>query len=571
MLFPRVEECLDTLTDGDLVRLIVALLSLCGSLYATSGPGGRVMLDAHNAYPHQGRWKDRIDRALAAGLPVAIEQDLIWRADAAAGRPASVVAHEKPLTGDEPTLREHFFERVRPLVERAFQENRRDTWPVIVLQLDFKTNEPEHHTAVWNLLGEYESWITTAERTRESATPQPLEWKPLLVLTSGTNGQQEAFHDRVPAGGRLRLFGGAIVAPGSDSRTVPERMVAAPASNFRRWWNNAWSVVEDGGQRRAGAWTDADRRRLESLVRHAHTLGYWIRFYTLNGFPNGEEGDRQGTSAGYNFGAAEAVRARWRDCAAAGVDFIATDQYEELAAELRPASMEARLERWKLIQVIRLADSVHHVQGIDIEDGTLWVSSVDAAARKGFLSCFELPSGRLRKQVEVQEGSRIHPGGIALQGDAIWVPVAEYDRDGPTSIQRRDKETLALAGSFPVMDHIGCIAAGEGFLIGGNWDSRVLYRWTVSGELVGRCSNPGAAYQDLKLLNGELIGSGNLSRRRGAVEWRSPDDCRLLRRLETGVTSRGVPYTNEGMTFHNGRLYLLPEDNPSRLFVFSPQ
>ena len=29
--------------------------------------------------PIEGRWSDRIDRALATGLPVAIEQDLMWR------------------------------------------------------------------------------------------------------------------------------------------------------------------------------------------------------------------------------------------------------------------------------------------------------------------------------------------------------------------------------------------------------------------------------------------------------------------------------------------------------------
>ncbi len=39
-------------------------------------PGRRVLLDAHNAYPYQGGWSDRLDRALATGIPVAIEQDL---------------------------------------------------------------------------------------------------------------------------------------------------------------------------------------------------------------------------------------------------------------------------------------------------------------------------------------------------------------------------------------------------------------------------------------------------------------------------------------------------------------
>ena len=41
-------------------------------------PGSRVLLDAHNCYPYDGRWADRIDRALRAGFPLSIEQDLAW-------------------------------------------------------------------------------------------------------------------------------------------------------------------------------------------------------------------------------------------------------------------------------------------------------------------------------------------------------------------------------------------------------------------------------------------------------------------------------------------------------------
>src|SRR5438093_12868079 len=36
----------------------------------------RVLLDAHNCYPSGESWTDRIDRALSAGTPLAIEQDL---------------------------------------------------------------------------------------------------------------------------------------------------------------------------------------------------------------------------------------------------------------------------------------------------------------------------------------------------------------------------------------------------------------------------------------------------------------------------------------------------------------
>src|SRR5947207_2826219 len=113
-------------------------------------PGMRVLLDAHNCYPYHGQWADRIDRALSTGTPLAIEQDLVWFMDPATGRGRSLVAHDeadKPalgLTGAEPTLREYFFERVRPLVERALRDGRRASWPINTLNLDVKTEEPEH-------------------------------------------------------------------------------------------------------------------------------------------------------------------------------------------------------------------------------------------------------------------------------------------------------------------------------------------------------------------------------------------------------------------------------------------
>ncbi len=39
----------------------------------------------------------------------------------------------------------------------------------------------------------------------------------------------------------------------------------------------------------------------------------------------------------------------------------------------------------------------------------------------------------------------------------------------------------------------------------------------------------------------------------------------LVKRISTGKTDRGILYTNEGMTIHDGKLNLLPEDGHSRL------
>jgi len=155
----------------------------------------------------------------------------------------------------------------------------------------------------------------------------------VLVLTGGSDAQQRVFHDAVPIEGRLRLFGAAKVV--INSKTSLDASVPS-ATNYRRWWNNPWSVVEEGGQRNAGDWTPADAARLHSLVRAAHVKGLWIRFYTLNGHT---ESDSLGWTQSYNFGSLEQARLRWEAAIETGVDFIATDQYEAFS-ELRSKATE---------------------------------------------------------------------------------------------------------------------------------------------------------------------------------------------------------------------------------------
>jgi hypothetical protein len=322
------------------MRVHVTMLGLCclaasGQLVARrqSPPPEplAVWLHAHNCYPDRGVGVDRLDRALrAARGTIAIEQDLVW--DARRGQ--SVVSHEPTLAGNEPTLEDHFFVRVAPMLDGALAEDDRRSWPRHVLHLDFKTNEPAHHAAVWALLGRYERWLTTAPRGTSDAV-QPLTRGPLLVLTEQGDGQERAFYDVLPVGARLRVFG-TVPGPLPDDRlsgdarldaafSAPvEALIPTTATNYRRWTNHSWAVVERGGQAGAGEWTSGDRARLNALVGRAHDFGLWIRFYTLNGHaPNGE-----GWSAGYNFGSLTAVVPRWRAAVAAGVEFIATDQYD---------------------------------------------------------------------------------------------------------------------------------------------------------------------------------------------------------------------------------------------------
>ena len=231
--------------------------------------------------------------------------------------------------------------------------------------------------------------------------------------------------------------------------------------------------------------------------------------------------------------------------------------------------MSILLATLTLLGVTLIEAPSHHVQGIDVEDGILWVSSVDRATRAGFLTRYDLASGRRLASVAVHDGERFHPGGIQIDGDSVWVPVAEYRRASTTWIQQRDKVTLALVAQFEVADHIGCVAAANGVIWGGNWDSTHIYRWRSDGTLIDKRVNPtGTKYQDIKIVDSQLVASGLGGPDKGAIDWVDPATLEVTRRIVTGATDRGVPYTNEGMTIRGGSLYLLPEDDRSRLFRY---
>ncbi len=300
-------------------------------------PGARVLVDAHNCYPYDGKWADRIDRALSTGAPLAIEQDLAWNGT------HDIVTHGRPFLGNEPTLKSYFFEKIRPVIEQALKSGDRRNWPLITLNLDLKSEEPELLADIWSVLGEYKDWITTAERSADPSSVTPFDVKPVLVLTGASDAQQKVFHDQVPVGGRLRVFGAAHLDTGPANLTTQQKMERAvslppallapePATNYRRWLNFSWYPVEEGGQTKAGEWTAASGDRLRALVNHAHSRGLWIRFYTLDGLPDPGVG---GWDAQYNFGSLDRVRVRWQAASGAGVDFVATDQYEALAALLK--------------------------------------------------------------------------------------------------------------------------------------------------------------------------------------------------------------------------------------------
>jgi hypothetical protein len=296
-------------------------------------PGARSVMDAHNCYPYSGRWNDRIDRALSAGTPLAIEQDLLWYTDKRTGQSRSIVTHGVPSTGNEPSMRDYFFEKVRPVVEQALRSTNHHDWPLITLNLDLKSEEPQHLEAIWKLLTEYRDWITTAPRGEQISEVAELDVKPILVLTGESDVQKAVFYDRVPVGARLLAFGATHTH--TENITAAADVIAPDAAdNYHRWWNNAWKVIEPGGQPNAGEWNAEKEKRLGDFVAYAHKRGFWIRFYTLDGVSVQQESGL-GLFHVYNFGTEAAAEQRWWAAEKAGVDYIASDQYEELGRMLK--------------------------------------------------------------------------------------------------------------------------------------------------------------------------------------------------------------------------------------------
>lgn len=219
--------------------------------------------------------------------------------------------------------------------------------------------------------------------------------------------------------------------------------------------------------------------------------------------------------------------------------------------------------------VRELHGKTHHVQGIDTDGVYLWVTSVDSAGRKGYLQEFLLEDGREIRSIELQDGERFHPGGIAADAESIWIPVAEYRANSSAVIQKRNKKTFALELQFTVPDHIGCIAVTPEFVIGGNWDSRDFYFWDHQGRLIRKvASETGNAYQDMKFRSDRVIASGGLQDHRGAIDWLELPSMHLVRRVIAGRTDRGASLTREAMTLFQDQLWMLPEDEQSRLFKF---
>ena len=247
-----------------------------------------------------------------------------------------------------------------------------------------------------------------------------------------------------------------------------------------------------------------------------------------------------------------------------------------LTASAEPPELGDTIEHSRLVGTLKLKGELFHVQGVELDGEHIWVTSVDRDNRKGYIHEFDRATGEFLRRVELTDGLRYHPGGISIHDGSIWVPVAEMKPRSSAVLVEIDKESLQIRRRIHVADHLGCVAASDGMLIAGNWDSRLLYIIDPTGAAPVRfVRNPTRTrYQDMKLIAGQLVAGGLLTSRSGTIDWFEWPTMRPLRTLRTGATTGADPkldpraYNAEGMTLEGRDLYLVPEDGPSRMFHF---
>jgi hypothetical protein len=227
------------------------------------------------------------------------------------------------------------------------------------------------------------------------------------------------------------------------------------------------------------------------------------------------------------------------------------------------------VEGARLADVHVMEGTLYHVQGIALDREHIWVTSVDAEKKRGYVHQFNRATYKFERQVDVTDGVLFHPGGLSVSGDSIWVPVAEYRPNSSAVLLELDKSTLDVKRRIKVADHLGCVAVTPDGLVAGNWSSRKFYVFDREGKQTKVIENASPnQYQDIKFVDGMLVGSGNLTKTTGAIDWYAWPSMKLVRSVQSGVTDKGRLYTAEAMALEGKDLYLLPEDGPSRLFHF---
>ncbi|WP_435010280.1 family 16 glycoside hydrolase [Tundrisphaera lichenicola] len=296
-------------------RSAVVLAIASGSMALADGPAHPLPISAHNCYGEDQADNPRFREALALGID-NIEIDLGWDDT----RRQLIIGHDQtPRPGVAyPTVEGWLI----PTLESLGTSSGATTTPS-VLTIDWKTDHPEAVRQFKEVLDSHAEWFSSAPKAADS----PLTRRQITICFSGSDAAKEAYDAMIPEGGTYRAFRDRVIGAGAGYEPDVSAYIPQPATSYHRFLAFYWGAIEKGGPPAAGEWTPAEADRLASLMDLAHRQGFRVRFYSLNG----HTGPRLGS---YRFANDDAAKVRWLAAASAGVDWIAGDEYREMATAL---------------------------------------------------------------------------------------------------------------------------------------------------------------------------------------------------------------------------------------------
>lgn len=272
---------------------------------------------------------------------------------------------------------------------------------------------------------------------------------------------------------------------------------------------------------------------------------------------------------------------------------------------------------WKRVGQIPLSFPAFHPQGMVKIGDFFYITSVeittptkkydkpqdgyDRDTGKGVGHLFKVDSkGNLVEDVILGEGSIYHPGGIDFDGEAIFVPVAEYRPNSASIIYKVDPQTMRPQEVFRYHDHLGGVIHDreKRTLNAVSWGSRRFYAFIPgdNGQVTNAGVDPGQLaklnpshyidYQDCKYLGHSEMLCGGLT----SYQIKKDGPKFALGGLEIVNLASGLPvyqmpvqlWTQSGLpmtqnpfwieTTDNGLMaYFAPEDDQSTIYIYEVQ
>jgi hypothetical protein len=277
-------------------------------------------------------------------------------------------------------------------------------------------------------------------------------------------------------------------------------------------------------------------------------------------------------------------------------------QFEEKFKQL------SRNTAWEEKEKIDLEFNTYHPQGMTKIGDLFYMSSVeiiekpvkyeqprdgyDRTPGKGVGHLFVFNhEGKLLKDIELGEGNMYHPGGIAFDGESIWVSVAEYRPDSESIIYKVDPETMKSQEMFRTDDHIGGILrdGNKGNLKAVSWGSRTFYEFDQKGKVVSKTKNPShfIDYQDCEDAGKENMtcsgitelpqpGTESAKYELGGLALLNKKTMKIEHELPISLFStQGHTVTRNPVYVENTdqalQLYAIPDDDKSSMLVYEPK